>query len=162
MPDYQLVLLHAKWCGHCKKFNPQDGNSEKSGNSLIWSDVKDKVKDKIKCMEFEEQELNNDKKGWDMESLRNASQGWPTLLFVVKENDNDKYAFDSYFEGNRENIDDFFKAIDNVKKSEKKKILSGGGIPMINKYRTKYKKYKQLYADLLKEYKEIKGKGKNK
>jgi hypothetical protein len=29
---------------------------------------------------------------------------------------------------------------------------------MINKYRTKYKKYKQLYADLLKQYKELKTK----
>ena len=155
MPDYQLVLLHADWCGHCKRFNPKEG---KEGNRITWSNVKDKVKDKIKCMQFEERELNEDKKGWDMESLRNAGQGWPTLLFVVRNNDNDEYKPHSYFEGNRENIDDFFKAIDDVLKSEKKPILSGGGIPMINKYRTKYKKYKQLYADLLKQYKELKTK----
>ncbi len=153
MSDYQLVLLHADWCGHCKHFNPKEG---KSGNRLTWSDVKDKVKDKMRCMQFEEKELNEDKEGWDMESLRKASQGWPTLLFVVRNNVQDEYKPHSYFEGNRENIDDFFTAIDDVLKSEKKPILSGGGIPMINKYRTKYKKYKQLYADLLKQYKELK------
>lgn len=155
MPDYQLVLLHADWCGHCQRFNPKDGKN-KSGNSLTWSDVKDKVKDKMKCMQFEEKELNNDVKGWDMDSLKKAAQGWPTLLFVVRNNDTDEYKPHSYFEGNRENIDDFFQAIDDVLKSQKKPILSGGGIPMINKYRTKYKKYKQLYADLLKEYKKLK------
>ena len=153
MPDYQLVLLHADWCGHCKRFNPKEG---KSGNRLTWSDVKDKVKDKINCMQFEEKELNNDVKGWDLESLKKASQGWPTLLFVVRNDDTDAYKPHSYFEGNRENIDDFFQAIDDVLKSEKKPILSGGGIPVINRYRAKYKKYKQLYADLLKEYKKLK------
>ena len=158
MSDYQLVLLHADWCGHCKHFNPKEETEGKSRNRLIWSDVKDKVKDKMKCMQFEEKELNEDKQGWDMESLRKASQGWPTLLFVVRNNENDDYKPHSYFEGNRENIDDFFKAVDDVLKSEKKPILTGGGIPMINKYRAKYKKYKQLYADLLKQYKELKGK----
>lgn len=152
MPDYQLVLLHANWCGHCKQFNPKEG---KSGDRLTWSDVKDKVKDKIRCMQFEEKELNEDKEGWDMESLRKASQGWPTLLFVVRNNNNDTYKPHSYFEGDREIIDDFITAIDDVLKEEKKPILSGGGIPMINKYRTKYKKYKQLYANLLKQYKEL-------
>jgi len=154
MPDYQLVLLHADWCGHCKLFNPKEGKS-KGGKRLIWPDVKDKVKDKIKCMQFEEKELDRNVEGWDMESLKNAAQGWPTLLFVVRNDENDEYKPHSYFEGNRENIGDFFEAIDDVVKSEKKPILSGGGIPVINRYRSKYKKYKQLYADLLKEYKKI-------
>lgn len=153
MAEYQLVLLHAKWCGHCQRFNPEDGKKSKT---LTWLDVKDKVKDKIKCMQFEEKELESDVKGWDMDALRSSSQGWPTLLFVVRNNENELYIPHSYFEGNRDNINDFIKAIDDVLKSEKKPILSGGGISMINKYRTKYKKYKQLYADLLKEYKKLK------
>jgi thiol-disulfide isomerase/thioredoxin len=153
MTEYQLVLLHAKWCGHCRNFNPQ---KDESGDKLTWNKVKDKVKDKIYCAEFEEQELNKEIEGYDMDSLRKASQGWPTLLFVIKENDKDKFKPHSYFEGNRGDINDFFEAIDGVLKSEKKSILSGGGIPMINRYRTKYKKYKQLYADLLTKYKELK------
>jgi thiol-disulfide isomerase/thioredoxin len=155
MSDYQLVLLHAKWCHYCKKFNPKEGES---GDKLTWSAVKDKVKDKIKCTEFEEQDLNNEKEGYDMDSLKKASQGWPTLLFIVRENENDNFKPHSYFEGNRANIEDIFEAIDEVLKSQKKPILSGGGIPMVNRYRLKYKKYKQLYADLLKQYKELKKK----
>lgn len=152
MPDYQLVLLHASWCHFCKQFNPKEGES---GDKLTWSTVKDKVKDKIKCTEFEEQDLNKDKKGWDIESLKKAQQGWPTLLFVVKNNEGADYKPHSYYEGNRKDINDFFEAIDGVLKSEKKPILSGGGISTINTYRGKYKKYKQLYADLLKKYKEL-------
>lgn len=113
MPDYQLVLLHAEWCGHCKRFNPK---KNEEGDSLTWSDVKEKVKNKVKCMQFEEKELEKDVDGWDLESLKKASQGWPTLLFVVKENDNDEYKFHSHFTGNRRDIKDFFKAIDNVLK----------------------------------------------
>lgn len=157
MSEYQLVLLHAKWCHYCKQFNPQEGDS---GDKLTWSVVKDKVKDKIKCIEFEEQELNEDKKGWDMDSIRKASQGWPTLLFVIKNNENDNYKLHSYFEGDRGQINNFFEAIDGVLKSEQKSILSGGNISSINKYRLKYKKYKQLYADLLKQYNELQKKQK--
>ena len=153
MPEFKLVLLHAKWCGHCKSFNPEKNNK---GDKLTWKDVKEKIKDKIECAEFEEQELNNSNDDYDMDSLREAAQGWPTLLFVVKENDNDKFKPHSYFEGNRGDIDDFFEAVDGVLKSTKKPILAGGGISMVNKYREKYKKYKQLYADLLQKYKEIK------
>jgi hypothetical protein len=157
MPDYQLVLLHANWCGHCKLFNPKEGKSN-SSDRLVWPDVKEKVRDKIKCMQFEEKELDRDVKGWDMDSLKKASQGWPTLLFVVKNDNDDEYRPHSYFEGDRENIDDFYREIDGVLKSEKKAILSGGGISTINKYRQKYKKYKQLYASLLKEHKKLKNK----
>jgi thiol-disulfide isomerase/thioredoxin len=158
MPDYQLVLLHAEWCGHCNRFNPKEGKEVKGGNILTWSDVKKKVEHKMKCMQFEEKELENDIDGWDMESLRNAGQGWPTLLFVVKNNEAEKYKPHSYFEGNRDKIDDFFIAIDKVLKSKNSSILSGGEMSMVNKYRTKYKKYKELYANLLKEYKKIKNK----
>jgi len=152
MSEYQLVLLHAKWCHYCKQFNPKEGER---GDKLTWLDVKNKVKDKIKCTEFEEQELNEDKKGWDMDSIRKASQGWPTLLFVIKNNENDNYKLHSYFEGDRGQINNFFEAIDGVVKSEQKSILSGGNISTINKYRLKYKKYKQLYADLLKQHNEL-------
>ena len=151
MTDYQLVLLHAKWCGHCKRFNPK---KREDGDKLTWLDVKNKVKDKIKCTEFEEQELNEDKEGWDMESLRNTAQGWPTLLFVVKKDN--KYKPHSYFEGNRGDINDFIEAIDGVINETTKPILSGGGIKMVNMYRLKYKKYKQLYADLIKKYNKLK------
>jgi len=151
MTDYQLVLLHAKWCGYCKRFNPSD---KASGDRLTWKDVKEKVKDKMKCAEFEEGDLEKDHDGYDMDSIKESIQGWPTLIFLVKEDG--KYKPHSYFEGSRDKIEDFHTEIERVLKSDKKAILSGGGIPTVNRYRAKYKKYKQLYADLLTKYKQLK------
>jgi hypothetical protein len=169
MPEYELALLHAKWCGHCVRFYPENEknndneknnenknenkNKNKKGGSkaLTWGEVKKEVK--IPCVEFEEGDLEKEHKGYDIKSIKEAAQGWPTLVFLVRNNNNENFRPHSYFEGNRTNINDFHKAIESI--SEKNSILSGGGINMVNKYRTKYKKYKQLYADLMVKYKQL-------
>ncbi len=148
MSDYKLALLYAHWCHYCKRFNPKDGDN---GDNVTWNDVKKKVK--IDCVEFEEGDLDKLKDEYDMESIKEAVQGWPTVLMLVKVNG--KYKPHSYFEGNRQNIDDFNSFISSVVEG-KKPILSGGGISMVNKYRNKYKKYKNLYADLMLKYKNLK------
>ena len=162
MPDYELALLHAKWCGHCNSFYPENerGTENKNtkkggGKTLTWGQVKEQVKDKISCIQFEEGDLEKEHEGYDIKAIKGSVQGWPTLLFLVKEEENDKLKPHSYFEEDRTNIDHFHKAIDKVK-SGKAGQLSGGAIQMVNKYRTKYKKYKQLYADLLVKYKQLK------
>ena len=173
MPEYELALLYANWCGHCKIFYPEnekidDANKKdnenkntKKGRSrdLTWGQVKEQVRDKISCVQFEEGDLEKEHEGYDMNDIKHAPQGWPTLLFLVKENKNDNFKPHSYFGGDRTNIEEFYKAIDKVKSGKAEQLsggATGGGIQMVNRYRTKYKKYKQLYADLLVKYKQLK------
>ena len=153
MAEYKLVLLYAKWCGHCQRFNPSTDNNS---SDLTWAKVKAAVKTKINCHEFEEGDLETDHTGYDIDSIKDATKGWPTLLFLVKEKDSEKFKPHVYFEGNRSKIEDFHEAISQVTEGKVKSILLGGSGLSSNKYRLKYKKYKQLYANIMKKYKELK------
>ena len=78
---------------------------------------------------------------YDIKAIKGSVEGWPTLLFLVKEKENDKFKPHSYFEGDRTSIDEFHKAIDEVKTGKVVQLFggaTGGGIGMVNRYRTKY------------------------
>jgi len=154
--DQILVLLYANWCGHCRDFYLKDN----SGKPLELSEIKDKelitwqrVKKEcgVKTMEFESEELKKGRvvDGVDLKELSEYVQSWPTIVMLEK--NGDKYKILKQYKGFRDNMDNFHNFINECKETTKQE---GGSV----NYRTKYKKYKVMYRDLLKKYKQIGGK----
>jgi hypothetical protein len=173
--DLCLVLCYAEWCGHCEEFvAPSDKKR------LGWSTVKEQIG--ISCTQFEEKTLNGKQPSdkakkidegivklssdpsadlFDFDELLKNVNGWPTLLMCIKDN-NGKYTILKKYNGSRETIKNFTDFVEECIKGDKKedkkeenkeKDELGGGNRV--DYQKKYKKYKSMYADLVKKYNKL-------
>ncbi len=155
--DQILVLLYANWCGHCTDFYLKDNSgkplelSDIDKNKISWQKVKKECD--VKTMEFESQQLKKGGvvDGVDLKELNEYVQSWPTIVMLQKQKDGNKYEILKQYKGFRDNIENFKNFIKECKETTKQE---GGSV----NYRTKYKKYKVMYRDLLKKYKQIGGK----
>lgn len=185
--NFCLVLCYADWCGHCRRYYiKKDDGSEvdidvkhitqlKDGDKLpeveTWQEVReyvDRVLNKCKVTQLEHKQIVPPEKSTEKEADKfynknpdfavktmNPPNGWPTIMMCKRENEKEKYKRFSIFEGNRTSLADIKKFVEdcisgNVQKSEQ----SGGGID----YRMKYKKYKQMYSELVHKYNTLKHK----
>lgn len=155
-----LVLLYANWCGHCRNFYKKDSSGnpldlEKiNDDGLSWQQVKKECG--IKTLQFEEKELE---KGGrvegvtldDLNKFMSEGKGWPTIVMLKKHGD--KYNILKQFQKSRSDIKEFKNFIEECTSNEKND-QKGGAI----NYRHKYKKYKVMYRELMRKYKQVGGK----
>jgi thiol-disulfide isomerase/thioredoxin len=154
-----LVLLYAKWCGHCRNFYKKDSNGVplelkdlKPEDGMSWQQVKKECG--IKTMQFEEEELEKGGmvEGVDVGELnkymKGEGRGWPTIIMLKKVGD--KYSIFKQFQGDRSSMKNFKDFIHECSSEDKTK-QKGGSID----YRHKYKKYKIMYRNLESKYKKI-------
>jgi len=158
MIEINLVLIYATWCGHCNNFFPKDNYDPNRTDT--WQYVKSNIKTKfdeyvshykinkqykfLDCIECEQKEYKNQFGGVN---------GFPTIRVAFNDTEHGKRSvydhpykrtLDSIFDTTIESFFDFTGL------SKQKKITqSGGQHTIINKYRNKYHKYKQLYVNLL-------------
>jgi hypothetical protein len=168
--DLCLVLCYAEWCGHCEEFvAPSDKER------LKWSTVKEEIG--IPCTQFEEKSLNGkqpsdkakkideqiiklssdpDAKLFDLDELVNSVNGWPTIFMCIKGNDG-KYTILKKYSGSRETVKNFTDFVEECMKNksdnkgEKDELKGGNSVD----YQKKYKKYKNMYADLVIKYNKL-------
>jgi len=125
-----LYLFHMNGCGWCDKFMP------------VWTKLKSKHSE-FTYYDCERSELNTSVEANDIQqSLDLKISSFPSIFIKI----NDEYY---KYEGKRDikNILTFI-----AEKLRKNKLIQDGG--QIN-YRNKYKKYKQMYADLLEKYNKL-------
>ena len=164
--NFCLVLCYAKWCGHCTRYyiKNEDGTEKEikisKDGPTTWQEVRDYVEEKLKCnvTQFEETELKENKnKDFNLESM--IPEGWPTIMMCKRSNEKEKYEKYRLFKGDRTNLEDIRQFIKNCisgeeEKEEKEGKQTGGSTD----YRIKYKKYKQMYSDLVNKYNTLKNK----
>ncbi len=129
MADLEVIYCYMNGCGWCDKFEP------------IWQELKTHetmkgCSGKVQYSAKERQQLNDPK----YSELDNHVKGFPTILVKIN-NTIHKY------EGNR-TVEDILKFIAN-----KLQMQTGG---MSVDYRTKYKKYKKMYAEIVTKYNALK------
>jgi thiol-disulfide isomerase/thioredoxin len=78
MTKVKVILFHAKWCGHCLKFQPN------------WEKLKKNITNKnIEFIDYEDkliEELNDDEKKIN----GNKIAGFPTIKIIVSDDKNNK------------------------------------------------------------------------
>ncbi len=128
----ELFLFHMDGCGWCERFMP------------VWDKLKEK-KTEYKYYDCERSELDNSNEAKIIQEKLGYIQSYPSIFIKVG---------DEYFKYNGpRSVYDIVKFI-NEKVKKVKFIQSGGVID----YRLKYKKYKEMYSDLLEKYNELKNK----
>jgi len=160
-----LVLVYAKWCGHCIRYLNLDNKSDKS----LWKEICKILKSckeltesdiKLDTIDFEEKHLksliNSDKKSLaemginydiDFKKLNNVVEFYPTLIVLIKDNNGVFRQVNNIFNNDKENAKELITYILDSKKQLKGDAIKGGAINL--DYRKKYKKYKKLYLELL-------------
>ncbi len=178
--NFCLVLCYANWCGHCTRYYIKEDREEKKEIGIdcisavkkerkipddvkTWQEVREYVKKELKCKvtQFEDGAdfKQNKNSEFDLENMK--PEGWPTIMMCKRDNENEKYKRFRIFKGNRTSFKDFETFIDDCIKakpdeeSEKESAKQIGGN---NNYRMKYKKYKQLYSELVDKYNTLKHK----
>lgn len=133
--EVNVTLYHADWCGHCKRFKPE-------WDEMVAKFAKGDMQIKganVKFESFEEKQLAEKKLNPTINGME--IQGWPTVKLVI---DNKEYEY-----GGERKQDALVKFI-----TEKLNGVQQGGKKGVD-YRAKYKKYKQMYATLLKKYNQV-------
>lgn len=150
MSTVELQLYYANLCGHCKVFKPTWEIIQKElPKEPKFHDIK------ISFYDCEDTFIANDSKAKDCEKSGISIKSYPTIILKV-DTEYHVYTFDRSYDTIKQFIlcklnkangkeCDIFKP-----ESEQK----GGGID----YRNKYKKYKELYHDLLIKYHDLKNK----
>lgn len=145
----------------------------KDGDKLpevqTWQEVREyveKVLNKCKVTQLEHKEIVPDdnatkdeveefyKKNLEFDLKTMKPDGWPTIMMCKRENEKEKYKFFRLFKGYRTNLEHIKKFIEDCINGVEEKNQEGGGID----YRMKYKKYKQLYSELVDKYNTLKNK----
>jgi hypothetical protein len=170
--NIKIVLVHANWCGHCTRYFPKDFSEklteerknkikESELQSLKWQEVVELLnKEQIMTDDLEQEVMENiylkeqgTKKFVECENgkyncidISKKVTGYPTIIAVVEKEDNGVSYYEQYdtFKGNRFS----FKEILAFARGEQ----TGGAV---QRYRNKYKKYKQMYAELAKKYNKL-------
>lgn len=128
----ELFLFHMNGCGWCDRFMP------------VWDKLKQK-KEEYKYYSCEREDLEKSKEAQIIQEKLGDIQSFPSIFIKVG---------DEYFKYNGpRSVNDILKFI-NEKVKKVKFIQSGGVID----YRLKYKKYKEMYSDILTKFNELKNK----
>ncbi len=130
----ELFLFHMDGCGWCERFMP------------VWYKLKEK-KSEYKYYDCERAELDNSNEAKVIQEKLGYIKSYPSIFIKIE---------DDYFKYNGpRSVNDIVKFI-NEKVKKNKLIQSGGVID----YRLKYKKYKEMYSNILTKYNELKNKHK--
>jgi hypothetical protein len=170
--NFCLVLCYANWCAHCtsyyiknedrKEIDIKDISKVKEEKKIpddvkTWQEVREYVEKKLNCKvtQFEDEADFEQNENSEFDLINMKPKGWPTIMMCKRKNEKEKYERFSIFEGNRTSLADIKKFVEdcisgNVQKSEQ----TGGSID----YRMKYKKYKQMYSELVHKYNTLKHK----
>jgi thiol-disulfide isomerase/thioredoxin len=151
MSKIELQLYYASWCGHCKVFKPTW--------EIIQKELpKEKKLDDIKLSFYdcEDTFIENDLKAKDVEKSGIHIKSYPTLILKI----DTEYHVYPPVDRTYDTIKQFIlcklnKASDKECDIFKAESQQKGGN---TNYRNKYKKYKELYHDLLIKYHELKNK----
>jgi hypothetical protein len=145
----EIQLYYANWCGHCKTFYPKGADNQpiRTFDDNTWQGVRAKIADEL---------ANYDVKTYECESgnvENNAAQkrikesgmgkifGWPTIRVKID---------DTYYKyGGPRHLQGFVSFIQEKSNSNQ----NGGSVY----YRQKYHKYKEMYAEALKQIEQLKG-----
>jgi thiol-disulfide isomerase/thioredoxin len=130
----QLFLFHMNGCGWCDRFMP------------VWEKLQEKKKD-YKYYDCERADLDNSNEAKIIQEKVGYIKSYPSI-FIKIGNEYFKY------EGPR-SVNDIVKFIN--EKVKKEQFLQSGGVI---DYRLKYKKYKEMYSNILTKYNELKNKHK--
>ncbi len=133
MTDLQFIYCYMNGCGWCDKFKP------------TWEELKETKKkidgcSSVKYKEYERDQISNP--NTSANKFDDLVEGYPTILVKIND-DVHKY------EGNR-TIEDILKFVAN-------KINMQRGGSLVD-YRAKYKKYKNMYAEIVTKYNNLKNK----
>jgi thiol-disulfide isomerase/thioredoxin len=130
----ELFLFHMNGCGWCDRFMP------------VWNKLKQK-KAEYKYYSCEREDLKKSEEAQIIQEKLGSIQSFPSIFIKVG---------DEYFkyEGPR-SVNDIVKFIN--EKVKKEQFLQSGGVI---DYRLKYKKYKEMYSDLLTKFNKLKNKHK--
>jgi thiol-disulfide isomerase/thioredoxin len=125
----ELFLFHMNGCGWCDKFMP------------VWNKLQEKKKD-YKYYSCEREDLDNSNEAKIIQEKLGYIKSYPSIFIKIG---------DDYFKYNgQRSVNDIVKFI-NEKVKKNKLIQSGGVID----YRIKYKKYKEMYSELLTKYRKV-------
>ena len=143
--NINVALFYANWCGHCRNFykKDSDGNplSVEDAGVNTWQHIKSNLTEvggtKVTCFEKEESECS--------EKDKELVEGWPTLIIKLN---NNVYKYNGH-----RTLDDIkqsiLRGIEQLK--EGKELVGGNNIKYYNiDYKQKYKKYKKLYLQTIK------------
>jgi thiol-disulfide isomerase/thioredoxin len=145
----EVQFYYADWCGYCVRFKP------------TWAVIKtnmpkDKDLEKVNLTfhECEDSNLSGDLEAKSVENFGIKIDSYPTLVLKIK-NEYHRYPTDKR---DYELIKKFIqwkagliKMPEEFKEDTEINKQNGG-----DKYRMKYKKYKQLYKDIMIKYQELK------
>ena len=179
--DLCLVLCYAEWCGHCEEFvAPSDKNrlswsTVKKEIGIPCTQFEDKVLNNKEMSEkgkkisesIVKMPSDPDSNLFDLSELVNNVNGWPSILMCIK-GDNGKYTILKKYNGSRETIKNFTDFVEECiknksdnrkeereeredKKGEKDELRGGNRVD----YQKKYKKYKNMYAELVIKYNKL-------
>jgi thiol-disulfide isomerase/thioredoxin len=125
----ELFLFHMDGCGWCERFMP------------VWNKLKEKKTD-YKYYDCERSNLDNSAEAKIIQEKVGYITSYPSIFIKIQ---------DEYFKYNGpRSVNDIVKFI-NEKVKKIKLIQSGGVID----YRLKYKKYKEMYSDILTKYRKL-------
>lgn len=128
----ELFLFHMNGCGWCDRFMP------------IWDKLQEKMTD-YKYYSCERSDLNDSKEAQIIQEKLGYIKSFPSIFIKVG---------DEYFKYNgSRSVNDIVKFIN--EKIKKVKLVQNGGVI---DYRFKYKKYKEMYSELLTKYNQLKNK----
>ena len=134
MADLKVIYCYMNGCGWCDKFKP------------VWEELKKELDNGIdgckssKYKAYERDQISDP--NTSANKFDGLVEGYPTILIKIND-DVHKY------EGNR-TIEDILKFIAN-----KINMQKGGSLV---DYRAKYKKYKNMYAEIVSKYNNLKNK----
>jgi thiol-disulfide isomerase/thioredoxin len=128
----ELFLFHMNGCHWCVEFMP------------IWKELQ-KEKTDYKYYSCERAELDNSKEAQIIQEKLGYITSFPSIFIKVG---------DEYFKYNGKRlVDNIVKFINEIIKKEQ--FIQNGGVI---DYRLKYKKYKEMYSEILTKYNELKNK----